>query len=662
MAVRSRFAPRVPQAPTGRKLSSQIVKDMRGLNSTDPYGILPQSASPYLRNARMYLSTTERQVAISTRTGAREYTIPIGEGVEASETSTDNADEVTASQTTWIGQMFSPSTTGVLTKVDINVKKGDGSAPLSIRVYTDNSGEPGDLIARSTILNPFIDDSFAYSEARFVEAPLLESTEDYWLVFSVQKAGSDNDTYILSTTDNSTDASISVSSGNEWTAENYSLNFRAYLSENSGVLGSVRYYPQSSSPVTFFAHQTDIYEVDDSDGSTTSVKSGLNAGTSVVRFAQFAGDMFAVNGLDPLQRYSGGAFSNVAEAPGVPGLICEHKAILFIVDASDRNKISFTNPAEFDYTDWETTDFIYIPETKSADPITGLVSFQDNLIVFTKNDKWVLYGSDLATFEPRQALGQKGAVSQEAIVVDDNYIYFVSDDGHMYRWNGSKDEQLSRVIEANLDDVATFENVRLTLANDRIHYWFQSTGQPAFDNSFVYETRYDEWFYDTGRYINGGFTLTQENDQVIFSSGQAGVLYWGSSNYSDLGKPIEFEYYTNYFDFGVPDNLKQVRRLYTQFRKIDNPGLVIIGVDVDFKNDPVEEEIQLQSSGYRWGDSLIEWGDSEIFWGSNDQYQRQRMTVPGQATHYQVRISKTCTEAPVFFIGHSEYYRNRRPA
>jgi hypothetical protein len=658
MPVRSRFAPRVPQAPTGRKLSSQITKDMRGLNSTDPYGILPQFASPYLRNARMYLSETHRQVAISTRQGAGFYSIPVGEAETGAYTATDNADVTPVSSVRWIAMPFTVSGAGVLTMAQVKVGQDDGVAPLSVRIYDDDSGEPGALLAKSTIFNSEIPSSPDYASTRFVEAPLLATATTYWLVVSVQRAN--DDSYLLSTTDDSSDALFSNNAGNSWTAEPFSINYKVHTSENSGVLGAFRYTPQSGTPTTMFAHKTDIYAIDDTDGSTTSLKSGLNAGQERVRFTEFDDAVFAANNFNVLQRSTGGAFADVTQLSTVPSNVVTHKNRLWIVSAGDKNRLEFSELAEYD--NWEASAFIYVPEPKSSDPITGLISFQDTLVVFTNNNKYVIYGDDLATFQVRQSIGQQGAVSQEAIVADENYIYFVSSDGHMYRWNGSKDEQLSRVIEADLDDVASPNNARLTYWQDRIYYWFQGTGQTAFDSNFVYETRYNEWFYDTGRFINGGIVLSQEDDRVYFTSGRAGVLYLGGFGYSDLGRPVDFEYHTNYFDFGAPDNFKQVRRLYFHFRKVTGPGPVSVGVDVDFRNDPLYEEINLQQGGYRWGDGLIDWGDSEVFWGTVDQYTRYRMSVPGQGTHYQVRVKKTCAETPVYFIGHSQYYRRRRTA
>ena len=653
MPARSRFVRQPIQAPSGRKLSRLQIKDMRGLNSTDPYGILQPSASPYLRNARMYLSENERQVAISTRQGSVFYSVPIGETEIDTETGTSD-DEVQISSVQWVAQKITPSATSSITKIEIKIKTESGTSPVSVSVYSDDSGEPNELLATTTIQNSAISSTASYVTARFIEAPELTISTDYWLVFSVQQ--SESDTYIISTTKDTTDSLISTSGGNAWSANIYSLNYKAYGSTTGPVKGAFRYYPQDNNKKTFFSHLNDIYTINDIDGTTTSVKSSLNASAVKVRFAQFDDALFAANGYDSLMRSTGSTFADVTELSTVPSNVAAHKNRLWVVSATDKNRLEFSELA--DYTTWESTGFIYVPEPKSSDPITGIFSFQDTLVVFTKNNKFVIYGDDLATFTVRQSLGRKGAVSQEAIVADENFIYFVSSDGHLYRWNGSKDEQLSRVIEGDLDDVADFEEARLTLYEDRVYYWFEATGTSDFNRNFVYETRYDEWFYDTDRYVNGGIIFEQENDELVFTSGRVGALYKIGQNYSDLGKPIDFEYRTNYFDFGDPDTFKQVRRLYLHFRKTNWQGKIQVGSDVDFKNDPVLESVSVQAQGSIWGTFV--WGTG--VWGGDDQYFRHRMNVPGQGTHYQVRVKKTGADTPVYFIGHSQHYRNRRPA
>jgi hypothetical protein len=629
---------------------------MRGLNSTDPYGILKPYASPYLRNARMYVPEQNRQVAISTRNGSKFYSVPVGETDRGSETSTTGAANQTVSYINAYAQSFTVSSAGVLTKLEINVKTVAGSSPLVIKIHADDGGSPGAVLATSTIPYSGVTGSYAYVATRFVEAPTVATSTTYWYTVSI--ADDTGTTYQISSNTNGTSAKASVNGGVNWASTSYKLNYKAYVSTSGAVNGMARYYPSTGSAVTFFGHGTNIYSVNDSTGAVTSQKSGLNANATYTRYAQFFDDIFMVNGYDVMQRSTGTTFANVTAAPFNPINVIAYENKLFIIDSTNKNLIRYSD--DLDYTTWDATNFIYVPESKSSDPITGWVVFQNNLVVFTKNRKYIVSPVGIEYFNVRQALGNKGAVSQEAIAVDSNYIYFISTDGKLYRWNGSQDQELSRVIESDFDDIANVDNVRLSYYDNHLYYWFQYTGGSVYNRNFVYNTEYQEWFYDTNRYINGGLLLWKDNDRFLFSSDRAGVIYEYTENHSDVGRPIEFEYHTNYFDLGSPDALKRVRRLYIHLQKTTWAGLVQVGTDTDFADQPTYSSISVKSEGAGgvWGTFV--WGTGT--WAVKDEYKRYETTVNGVATYYQIRLKRTGAESPVYFLGHSEYFRSRRPA
>lgn len=657
MPGRSRFARSVPNAPAGRKLSNITVRDMRGLNSTDPYGVLEPYSSPFLRNVRMYKADTERQVSISTREGAVFYTVPIGEASAGTQTNTTGAADRSFDVVNWFAQKFTVSTAGILSKLELNLKKGTGTSPITVKICEDATGSPGNQIAISTIPADTLTTSYGYKTAYFVEGPSLSLSTDYWIVISVQETGSD--IYFISTTTNTSLGKTSLDAGKTWSSLTASGNYKVYTATSGPVKGMTRFYPPNNVPVTFFAHGNNIYSVNDSTGATTTQKSGLNAAATKVRFAQLNNAVYAANGYDALQRSTGTTFSSVSLPVSItPRLLCTHKAKLFAVDATDKNLMRWSE--ENDYTNWLSTSAEYVPESNYASGITALLSFQDNLVIFTEDNKFVMYGDVSDDFVFRQAIGNRGAVSQEAVVADENFVYFVADDGHLYRWNGSRDEQLSRVIQSDLDNVANFENVKLSLWNNRIYYWFQSTGSTKYDSCFVYETRYNQWFYDTGRFMDNALALVQEDDTAIFASDHYGALYKSTDKYSDLGRPIDFKYHTNYFDFGAPNNYKQVRRVYLQFRTSTWNGDITVSTDTDFLNDPTIEKFNVTTKGFNWGSFV--WGNPNYVWGQNTQFVRHRTSVPGQATNFQIRVEKYGAETPIYFMGFSQYYRLRRPA
>lgn len=655
MPSRSNFTREVPKAPKGRKLSSNIVKDVRGYNSTDPYTILKDSTSPYLRNARMYKSDDTRQVAISTRTGVDEFSIPVGETQDDSETSTTGASTVTVDNVNGIDQAFTTASAGVLTRVDIGMDSTTASGPLLVKIYSDNSGDPGTLLACSSIKSS--DVTTGYVEVRFVEAPTLASATTYHIVLLSQEEG---DNYVIATTTNSTDAQTTLDAGDTWTAASYSINFKQYYATAGGVKGGIRFSPSSGTKVTFFGHGNNIYSVNDGTGAVTSQVGSLNASATKVRFAQYDDAVFAVNGYNNLHRSTGSTFSDVSgtSTTTVFNNIISFENRLFGVKASEPTRIEWCNLA--DYTTWDSVDFAYIPSPKSSDPITALMGFQDDLVILTRDSKFRLVGDYLENYSLEEAYGNMGAVSQEAVCKDENYLYFIGQDKHVYRWNGNDDQQISRPIEADLDDIADVDDVALTYHDDRLYYWFRTSGGTDWDGCFVYEIRFNEWFYDTNRNINGVIKYTQEND-VKFMSSNSGTLFSDSDNWSDLGKPIEFEYHTNYFDFGSPDNYKQTRRMYLHFRIPTWRGVTYVGTDLDYRNNPEFEEVRVEPtiSGTLVGSFSL--GDGSVL-GPSEQYFRHRINSPGQGTVFQLRIKKTGVDTPVYLIAHSQYYRNRRPA
>ena len=660
MPSRSRFAPKTPPAPKGRKLSANIVKDIKGYNSTDPYSILDDSVSPYLRNARMYKAEDSRQVAISTRNGVDKFSVPVGETIDLDYSSASDGATLTVDNVNLVAIRFPRTTATSLSKIAVKVGGVGISNPLLVKIYSDSGGTIGTLQATSSIKPSDVPETPAFVDVDFVEAPAYSSTYS-WVVFQAQEQ---DDEFDFPTTSTFTLSACytSIDAGDTYVEyEDYIPGLKTYNSTTGGVKGGIRFSPSTGTKVHFFAHGNNVYSVNDGTGAVTSQVGSLNASATKVRFAQFDDAVFMVNGYDDLHRSTGTTFSDISgtSTTTVANNIIAHGNRLFIVKQSEPTRIEWCELA--DYTTWDGTAFAYIPEPKSSDPITGMISFQDDLVIFTKNGKWRLVGDYLENFSLEEAYGTMGAVSQEAICQDENYVYFVGTDGHVYRWNGNKDEQISRDIESDLDEIADVDNVSLTYWRDRLYYWFQTTGGTAYNGNFVYEVRFKQWFYDTNRHINGCILMPQEDDSIKYMSSTVGAIYSHSQDWSDMGRPIEFEYRTNYFDFGAPDNFKQVRRMYLHFRIPTWRGVTHVGTDLDYRDSPEYQDIRIvpTAQGAIVGSFIL--GDGSTI-GQTEQYFRHRINSPGLGTVFQIRVKKTGVDTPVFLIAHSQYYRNRRPA
>lgn len=642
---------RAPVQPIPRKAQERLVQNFKGLNTTYPYTQLKDSESPYFYNCRLYArNSTDRRVAVGTRKGPGFYSVPLGEAVDQQQTSTAGASDATLSTTTWQAKKFTAGASGRLTKVEIRPKTGTAPTQhLMVAVYSDSSGSPGTLMATSSILSSSITDSYAYIAARFIEAPVVVSGTAYWIVVYMQDGGSGN--WLWSSTTNATTAKSSTNSGGSWSSTSYDLNAKTYVSTNSKYLGGIRYTPSNATAKTVIAHGTNVYTVSEVDGTTTSIKSGLSSSATDYYFAQSNDQLFSVNGFDVPQYWDGTTWAVVGGTPGVSKFVKFHKNRLFFVNATDPTKLVFSELS--DYQSYLSTNFIYAPAPKSGDPIVGLAIFQDNLVIFTRSTKYVLYGDDPGNFVLRQSSGKKGAVNQSVIYSDPNYVYFLSDDG-VYRYNGSADELMSDPIQTEISNIADKTKCAGVVADNYYRLYYPATGSTVNNACILWDTLNNFWLRDSETYIDKPFL--NESNELIEGSSLVGAVYHAEDAYSDMGKPIPFIYWTKYFG----DGLRRIflRRVIPSIRLQTQPYSLNIYIDIDQRNTiPLQYTIDALASGEVWGGGQL-WGDGWVYGSATVS---TPTTLRGsEGLWHQIRFEQSGVDTPVEILSYVLQMRVRR--
>lgn len=637
--------------PIKRREVERLVQTFSGLNTTAPYTQLKDSVSPHFYNCRLYArNSTDRRVAVGTRKGPGFYTVPLGETLDQQETSTTGAADQSLNTAQWVGAKFTAGATGRVTKVELNLKNGTSPTQhLIVAIYSDSGGSPSTLLGTSSILSTDIGSSYAYEVARFVEAPEVASGTSYWVVAYMQMGGSGS--YNWSSTTNATTAKTSSNSGGSWVATSYSMNVKTYVSTDSKFLGGTRYTPSNATAKTLIAHGTNLYTVNDLTGATTSIKSGLSASATDYYFDQSNDQVFYVNGYDAPRFWDGTTDAVVAGSPPVSKFCVFHKNRLWFVDAANPTKLVYSELG--DYQQYLSTSFIYAPSPKSGDPITGVKVFQDNLVIFTRKTKYILYGDDPGNFVLRQSSGRKGAVNQDVIQADPNYIYFLADDG-VYRYNGSADELMSDAIQTEIDSIADKTKASAAIQNNYYRLYYQSATGVTSDSCVLWDSLNNFWLRDSETYVAKPFV--NEAGLLYEGSSVVGALYESEQAYSDLGKPIAFIYWTKYFGDGIRKLF--LRRIIPSIRLQTQPYSLNIYVDIDLRNTiPLRYTIVAQASGDLWGDGSI-WG-STFTWGSNT------VSTPSplqgtEAYWHQVRFEQTGVDTPVEIMSYVLEFRVRR--
>lgn len=641
---------RVPFVPTVRsKTQEKEWNDYsKGVNRFLGNDLMPEGGDPFWRiaqNARM-----PSQGEYETRQGIDYLGDAVGVTQDQAQTSTTGASSETFSVTRRVAQVFTAGSSRRLSKVTVRLKNDTGGigTPI-IALYSNNSGEPGDLIAKTSIQSSLLTDSYQYLTARFHDAPLLTSSSNYWLVLYVQTTGSN--TYSVSTTTTATTALLSTDSGVTWDSTAYSINFTTHNATSGAIKGLHRAEKSDGTTKTLIAHGTSLYSVDDS-GTVTQIKSGLSSSATHYRFKTVNDTVYYVNRYDGIRKWDFTTESQVSTTNATD--IEEHAGLLFFIDATDRNRVFFSNFG--DYETFTSTDFIYVPAPKTGDPCVALNSLSGSLIIQTFKTKYILYGSDNATFQLQQApaTGRKGTFTKENTSSDGNFLYFLSDDG-LYRFNGTSDELISKAAYEDVKKITNKDRAVVVYNRGRVYLWYSAPSLSYNSLAYVWSINFDMLeSLDTDTHVARAVTAKQNDSQLIVGSSLIGQVYWqelASNDYSQLGGAINFLLQTHYMTFGTPSREKEIRywkpRFGTQSADYD--------VSCEYATDLREtfqlyENAEVEGTGFVWGDSGTVWGS--FTWGT-DKERQPDLQVPGQNRRIAVRYKHYAMRQPHRFLGHT---------
>lgn len=633
------------------------VYDLRGLNYSDPDQVTQEGESPRADNCRMYARNVgEKKVAIRTRKGSRRLSTPVGEALNVQNVATSTGDATFTDQM-WLLEPFTASASGALTKLEYEIKRTvAGSGHVIVEIYSDVAGVPTTLLAQGSILAGTISSSFQYLPSYFIDAPALVNGQTYWHRVRIQAGGTA--TYALNKTA-ATGGKTTVTPGTILTDAGYTWRYKSYLSTVGSILGFTRRYPSNKINRTVFAMGTHVYSVTDS-GVVTDLGAVVNVLAERVQFVQVDDKNFWVDGFTTKQ-WDGTTVSDLANA-GANTYAIIHKNRLFLVPADDPTRVKWSELYSFE--SYRPQDFFYVPSPKSPDHIVGWRVFQDNLHIFTHETKHIVSGSELGSFTRKEAVGTKGAVSDEAIAADRNYIYFMGDDKMIYRYNGIEDQLLSEKIETELQAITNVNTVRLHLYRNQLRIYYAKGTEIQAQNMLLLElsnkdsNKYLQWFQDRGRYVMGSLEWTQTNNELIEFSSKVGAMYLGETDESDLGKIISFKYWTKYKLYGSGMAKDRVKRFRPFVRPSDAPNILMVGKDIDFGNDPVMVPYTIDAGGATWGN--FTWGDGTI-WGDNSQFIDNKVAMSGRGKFTQYRFECDRVESPVELYGYGSLIKSGRP-
>jgi hypothetical protein len=190
--------------------------------------------------------------------------------------------------------------------------------------------------------------------------------------------------------------------------------------------------------------------------------------------------------------------------------------------------------------------------------------------------------------------------------------------------------------------------------------YYSPSGEGFNSACLLYDMGYKQWMNDTEIYVGQVALFNSQSDDEVLVCGSSlvGAIYYGDSGYSDLGKPIEFEYRTKYYSFDHPSRKHRIKRLYPYFNAGNCPYYCDVQIDVNESNSPSSNLVFLGSTGATWGGGET-WGGGAT-WGGN-VLEPTRLSIPGSARKHQIRFVQSGVDNPVEILGFTTYSQMRKP-
>lgn len=582
MALRSRYGYRTPvPSVSAQKAQTRQLSYTGGVDTYTDNDDLKPNYLTYATDARMV------QVGrYQTRRGATRFSVPVGEAVAGSVTAVTGADTQTVNGTTSAAQKLTPSATGGITRVDVNLRTTDSSVgSLLVELCSDASGAPGTVIGRSSIEASSVPGTFAYVPCYFMSAPDATTSTDIWVVIRGQNSSTGN--YEISTTTSASTAATQTGD-TTWEAQSFALNAKVYVAPLNPVKGVYRAYRSNGLRVTYMAAGDTVYTVDEVTGATTALKTGLDTSATAYRFDMAQDSTVWANEVEKPYKHdmAGGTVSELTDAPADATTVIEHKGLLFFGNAVDRSQQYYSNFGVYD--EFTSTDFLTIMAPKSPYRHTAVAKLNGALYVFANKNKFVVYGDSNATWSLDEANDQRGTFSQESVAVNENYIFHADDDG-VHQFNGTESQNLAKPFLNEYKAVPDKSTITLELYDNRLYIFYAPAGNPRNTECFVVNTLLGVYEgKDLGTYVGRTFARFTQDNVYLQGSNRVAALYYGeTSNYDNLGDQLQFELRTAYSHFDSPAQFKRVPKWRPRFDSASLEYDVEVGYAYDGQTEAV---------------------------------------------------------------------------
>ena len=243
--------------------------------------------------------------------------------------------------------------------------------------------------------------------------------------------------------------------------------------------------------------------------------------------------------------------------------------------------------------------------------ITGIMSFDDHLLIFKSSTMWALYGYDLNSWQLVQVSTKIGCPTVTAMTRSETtaFFYSASSQGGIYAYQGGHVVYISEALAPAFEETFVFDNVFVSWAARRLWVsvpWMKGVGtmeEPT--TTFVYDPTIGNGAWTMYRSNLGGVGLVADNSDI--TSKYPLAAFWSTVTACVL----QLEYIDNAYDFVTDPSV-----LGTENSIPDNPDapFLITGLDEEilivgdsFVGTPFESYYRTKWIHGGWPDRKKSW-------------------------------------------------------
>ncbi|KKL06559.1 hypothetical protein LCGC14_2594820, partial [marine sediment metagenome] len=341
------------------------------------------------------------------------------------------------------------------------------------------------------------------------------------------------------------------------------------IDASSGIRGLFGYYQVDGTRELIICSGTSLYRGNSGSPSKLTGADGLGLTNNLDwAAAQFADNLYLVNGTDAMVQVDNVTASTASGSPPLGTMVVEHKNMLFTAgNATNPNRLYFS--AIGSATSWPATNFINIV-TNDGSPITALVSLGDSLIIFKENHVYALDGASKSSFFVRRVSTEYGCAGIRAVCVAGNVVAFMDTKGPRAvlldasddfkdistplipnTFNGLNDAQLSKCAVTFYKNLIVF-NVTDSSSNNN-------------NRRLVFDLDKGAWCVKWTRGFSIEVNYVAGSSRPYYSGNPTtGLIYQQDNANTDDGNEIKEWFRTKDYDLGVAHNPKRFRKLWAK--------------------------------------------------------------------------------------------------